>query len=94
VRILLTLAALVCLTATAEAGPIRDRIRDARPGLIVPKRTAPACASCAGCQLAPTYAPAPQVVQASYASAYAAPQYLPAYPFPQPGCANGRCPTK
>ena len=93
-RILLTLAALVAASSVADAGPIRDRIRDARPGLIVPKRTAPKCASCAGCQSAPTYAPAPQVVQASYASAYAAPQYLPAYPFPASNCSNGKCPLK
>ena len=102
-RIALALCALFAATCDATAGPIRDRIREARPGILIPKRAAAGCgASCAPCQSAPQAYSSPQLVtQAGYtcsggscgAPAFAPsyPQYLPSYYAPQ-SCPGGRCP--
>lgn len=53
----LALVVLALCASDVFAGPVRDFIRENRPGLIVPKRSAPSCGSC---QSAPApVAPAP-----------------------------------
>lgn len=98
-RLTLTRVALVCLLVTLFAGdllagPIRDRVRDARPGLLIPKRTAaPACTSCTAAPQAapPSYQPAPGYQPSAVAVASHRPVSQ-GYAAPVPNCPGGRCP--
>ncbi|AWM38676.1 hypothetical protein GobsT_31360 [Gemmata obscuriglobus] len=73
---------------SASAGPIRQWVRDHRPGIIVPKRSAPSCGSC---QTAPAPLPPSPITDPG----------LEISPFPAAtagvvqtgGCNGGTCPA-
>ncbi len=84
-RALLCLAFILATASVADAGPIRDRIRESRPGILVPKRT-PA-ATCQPCQSSQ------QVVARPQATASVIPA---SFTWSQSGnysCAGGNCPA-
>jgi hypothetical protein len=95
-RFLLTLCALLVLALTASADTIvttdGKSYTRAADGHYYP--TAHVTPGGAVVTQVPTVRPAVYAVPMtvpSYRPSYA-PQHLPAYPFAQPGCANGRCP--
>lgn len=84
--------------ARAEAGPIREWIRENRPGILIPK-FAPRCQSCPGCQPGSGTAPAPAPISDPGLGVSPFPQSAAPVPhfslpyIPAGGCPGGNCPA-
>jgi hypothetical protein len=106
-RSVLALIVVAWFSGSVSAGPIREWVQQHRPGVIIPKRTAPSCTPAAAgrsncvcgdsCSCAPGACPAkcpvrsPDTVQL-WGSTYYQTLYQ-TLSAPSSGCAGGSCPA-